>query len=118
MIAIVDYGAGNLFSVKNACDFLGLSTQITGDAAALRAADGIILPGVGAFPDAMRQLTAHGLTAVLQEEATKKPLLGICLGMQMLFEFGMEFERTEGLGLLPGFVARMETGGRKLPHVG
>ena len=83
MIAIIDYGAGNLFSVKNALDFLGLENKITNSAADLSAADRLILPGVGAFPDAMRMLGETGLIGVIKEEVRKKPLLGICLGMQM-----------------------------------
>ena len=82
MIAIIDYGAGNLFSVKNALDFLGLENKITNSAADLSAADRLILPGVGAFPDAMRMLGETGLIGVIKEEVRKKPLLGICLGMQ------------------------------------
>lgn len=118
MIAIVDYGAGNLFSVKNACDFLALDTVTTADTALLEQADGIILPGVGAFPDAMRSLAATGLIPVLRREAQKKPLLGICLGMQMLFDYSTEFEKTEGLGLIPGHVALIDSHGLKLPQIG
>ena len=84
MIAIVDYGAGNIFSVKNALDFLGLESQLTDDAAAIQAADAIILPGVGAFPSAMQMLKERNLVSVLQTESKKKPFLGICLGMQLL----------------------------------
>lgn len=118
MIAVVDYGAGNLFSVKNACDFLSIETRITRDPALIRAAEGIILPGVGAFPDAMQRLKETGLIPVLQAEAQKKPLLGICLGMQMLFDYSTEFGRTEGLGLIPGHVDRIPCQGLKLPHIG
>ena len=118
MIAVVDYGAGNLFSVKNACDFLSIETRITRDPALIRAAEGIILPGVGAFPDAMQRLKETGLIPVLQAEAQKKPLLGICLGMQMLFDYSTEFGRTEGLGLIPGHVDRIPCRGLKLPHIG
>ena len=102
MIAIIDYGAGNLFSVQNALGYLGIPSGITRDAEDLRRADGLILPGVGAFPDAMKMLSATGLTDTIREEAGKKPFLGICLGMQMLFEESTEFSRTRGLGLLPG----------------
>ena len=94
-IAIVDYGAGNLFSVKNALDFLGFENKITASADDLKAAGRLILPGVGAFPDAMRMLGESGLIGVIKKEAQKKPLLGICLGMQMLFEKGYEFGETE-----------------------
>lgn len=118
MIAIVDYGAGNLFSVKNACDSLFIETVITGDADELRAADGIILPGVGAFPDAMKKLGEKGLVPAIKEQADKKPLLGICLGMQMLFDYSTEFRKTEGLGLIPGYVDKLECGDLKLPQIG
>ena len=118
MIAVADYGAGNLFSVKNACDFLSIETKITRDPALIREAEGIILPGVGAFPDAMQRLKETGLIPVLQAEAQKKPLLGICLGMQMLFDYSTEFGRTEGLGLIPGHVDRIPCRGLKLPHIG
>lgn len=118
MIAIVDYGAGNLFSVKNACDFLLLETVITSDASVLEAADGIILPGVGAFPDAMKKLAATGLIPTLKAQAEKKPFLGICLGMQILFDYGTEFERCDGLGLIPGYVDLLPCGDLKLPQIG
>ena len=117
MIAIIDYGAGNLFSVKNALDFLGLENKIANSAADLSAADRLILPGVGAFPDAMRMLGETGLIGVIKEEVRKKPLLGICLGMQMLFEKGYEFGETDGLGLIPGSVKLMRPAGElPVPH--
>ncbi len=119
MIAIIDYGAGNLFSVKNALDFLGLENKITKDPDDLRNADKLILPGVGAFADAMRMLNESGLVEVIREEVQKKPLLGICLGMQMLFEKGYEFGETEGLGLIRGCVKLMEpVGNLAIPHIG
>ena len=118
MIAIVDYGAGNLFSVKNACDFLGLDTCFASNAGELETADGIILPGVGAFPDAMKKLSKTELIPVIQSQAKKKPLLGICLGMQLLFEYSTEFERCEGLGSLPGYVDLLPCGDLKLPQIG
>ena len=118
MIAIVDYGAGNLFSVKNACDYLGLETITTSDAKDLENADGIILPGVGAFADAMEKLEATGLIPVIKEQAGKKPLIGICLGMQMLFDYSTEFGKTEGLGLIPGYVDLIDCGDLKLPQIG
>ena len=119
MIAIIDYGAGNLFSVKNALDFLGLENKITNSADDLRRADRLILPGVGAFPDAMRMLGETGLISVIREEVQKKPLLGICLGMQMLFEKGYEFGETDGLGLIPGSVKLMHPAGDlPVPHIG
>lgn len=118
MIAIVDYGAGNLFSVKNALNALQASSEVTADRMVLEAADAIILPGVGAFPDAMRMLREKNLVDVLRQEAQRKPFLGICLGMQLLFETGYEFQETEGLGLLAGSVRRIRSGGRKIPHMG
>lgn len=118
MIAIIDYGAGNLFSVKNALDFLGIESQVTADPAALERADGLILPGVGAFPDAMAMLEQSGLVRVIREQAQKKPMLGICLGMQLLFETGYEFRETPGLGLIPGKVVKIDGGGLKIPHMG
>jgi glutamine amidotransferase len=118
MIAIVDYGAGNLFSVKNACDFLSLETVATSEATMLEAADGIILPGVGAFPDAMKMLHATGLLPIIKAQAKKKPLLGICLGMQILFDYGTEFERCDGLGLIPGYVDLLPCKELKLPQIG
>ena len=118
MIGIIDYGAGNLFSLKNALDFLELKSMITSSAAEIRDADQLILPGVGAFPDAMRMLERSGLTETIIEEAGRKPLLGICLGMQMLFEYGYEFEKVKGLALIPGEVNRIEAPGLKIPHMG
>lgn len=119
MIAIIDYGAGNLFSVKNALDFLGLENKITNTADDLRSADKLILPGVGAFPDAMKMLGETGLVGVIKEEVQKKPMLGICLGMQMLFDKGYEFGETDGLGLIPGSVKLMHPeGDLPVPHIG
>lgn len=119
MTAIIDYGAGNLFSVKNALDFLGIENKITNNPDDLRSADRLILPGVGAFPDAMRMLNESGLVEVIKEEVQKKPLLGICLGMQMLFEKGYEFGKTDGLGLIPGSVKLMHPqGDLPVPHIG
>ena len=119
MIAIVDYGAGNLFSVKNALDYLHIENKITADPADLASADGIILPGVGAFRDAMTMLNNSGFTeAIKTQAAAGKPLLGICLGMQMLFEKGYEFGETDGLGLIPGCVQLIDGGGLKIPHMG
>ncbi len=118
MTAIIDYGAGNLFSVKNALDFLGIENKITSSADDLRAADRLILPGVGAFPDAMRMLSESGLIGVIKEEVQKKPLLGICLGMQMLFEKGYEFGETDGLGLIKGSVKLMTPKDLAIPHIG
>jgi glutamine amidotransferase len=118
MIGIIDYGAGNLFSLKNALDFLGLDSVITSSADEIRSAERLILPGVGAFPDAMKMLEGSGLTETIIQEAEKKPLLGICLGMQMLFEYGYEFEKVRGLGLIPGEVDKIVAPGLKIPHMG
>ena len=115
--AIVDYGVGNLKSVTNAMHYLGLPTRITGDAKELERADAILLPGVGAFPDAAERLRQTGLDAVLLAQAGKKPILGICLGMQLLFEKGEEVRECAGLRLIPGCVRRIETA-EKLPHIG
>lgn len=116
-IAIVDYGAGNLMSVQNTLDFLGCDSRIADTAASIEGAAGVILPGVGAFPDAMDALHASGLTQAVRKAAEEKPFLGICLGMQMLFERSDEVRPCEGLGLLPGHIARIETR-LKLPQIG
>ncbi len=118
MIAIIDYGAGNLFSVKNALDFLKIPNIITSNKEEIQNASGIILPGVGAFPKAMQMLNGTGLTEFLKEQTTKKPLLGICLGMQMLFETSYEFEKVAGLGLIPGEIKPIPDCGLKVPHMG
>ncbi|MEG1658446.1 MAG: imidazole glycerol phosphate synthase subunit HisH [Oscillibacter sp.] len=122
MIAIVDYGVGNLFSLVSALDALGLASEVTRSAEALRAADRLILPGVGAFGDAKRKLDATGLVPVLREQAAQKPLLGICLGMQLLFEKSLEYGETAGLGLIPGEVAPLGEDltdqALKVPHMG
>ena len=116
-IAIVDYGVGNLKSVTNAMQFLGLNSCITNDARVLELADAIILPGVGAFPDAAEKLRASALDRIVIEQAERKPVLGICLGMQLLFDRGEEVRPCAGLGLIGGHVARIETQ-YKLPHIG
>lgn len=116
-IAIVDYGVGNLKSVSNALRFLGMQSVITSEAAVLEQADAVILPGVGAFPDAAERLRGPGLDVVLQKQAEKKPLLGICLGMQLLFQHGTEVRPCEGLGFVSGSVERIRTS-FKLPHIG
>ncbi|MEG1929737.1 MAG: imidazole glycerol phosphate synthase subunit HisH [Anaerovorax sp.] len=122
MIGIIDYGAGNLFSVKNAMDFLGAESKIICNPEELKQADKLILPGVGALPDAMKKLENTGLIEVILQETGKgKPLLGICLGMQMLFERGFEFGETTCLGLIPGTVSAMEGPEMallKIPHMG
>ena len=119
MIHIIDYGAGNLFSVQNALNYLQIENKITADPADLAGADGIILPGVGAFRDAMTMLNESGFTEAIKVQASAgKPILGICLGMQMLFEKGYEFGETDGLGLIPGNVVLIDGGGLKIPHMG
>lgn len=122
MTAIVDYGVGNLFSLSSSLRALDVETEITRDAGRLRAADRIILPGVGAFGDAKEKLASTGLVPVLLEAAEEKPLLGICLGMQLLFEKGFEYGEHAGLGLIPGVVADLrndlEDSALKVPHMG
>ena len=125
MIAIIDYGVGNLFSLRSSLRYLGFEAVVSGDAEVLRGADKLILPGVGAFGDAMDKLAAVGLIEPLRKlAAAGKPLLGICLGMQMLFSESLEFGRHEGLGLLPGRVEPMEAPLRalgldyKIPQIG
>ena len=122
MIAIVDYGVGNLFSLKSSFAAIGADAVVTGDADVLRRADRILLPGVGAFGDAAEKLRATGLDAVVIEQAgTGKPLMGICLGMQLLFDRGFEYGEHAGLGLIPGAVrpiADVIPAGLKIPHIG
>lgn len=118
MIAIVDYGAGNIFSVKNALDYIGVENKLTADAKDLVNADRIILPGVGAFPWAMKMLNSSGLVDVIREQAKVKPFLGICLGMQLIFDKGYEFEETDGLGLIKGTVKKIERDDLSIPHMG
>lgn len=115
--AIVDYGVGNLKSIANAFDYLGLKTQITGEAAVMERADSILLPGVGAFPDAADKLRKTGLDQRILDLADKKPILGICLGMQLLFDRSEEGRTTAGLGAIGGTVTRIPTQ-QKLPHIG
>lgn len=115
MIAIVDYGLGNLFSVKNALAYIGAESEITADAQAIKRADGVILPGVGAFGKGMEMLSQTGLAKCLQQQ--DKPLLGICLGMQFLFDKSYEFGAHSGLSLIDGEVVKMEVP-LKIPHMG
>lgn len=122
MIAIIDYGVGNLFSLSSSFKSIGADTVVTGDPEIIRKAEKLILPGVGAFRDAAEKLRATGLDKIIIEETAKgKPLLGICLGMQMLFEKSFEYGEYEGLGLIPGSVVPMKgvvPDDLKVPHIG
>ncbi|MBQ7096798.1 MAG: imidazole glycerol phosphate synthase subunit HisH [Clostridia bacterium] len=122
MIAIVDYGVGNLFSLKSSMEAIGAETVVTGDAHVIKSAEKIILPGVGAFEDAIAKLRSTGLDLVIKEEAGKgKPLMGICLGMQMLLEKSFEYGEFEGLGLIKGEVRCIDEvipKELKIPHIG
>lgn len=118
MIAVIDYGAGNLFSVCNALTYLGIAHEVTKDADTINRADAVILPGVGAFPAAMEALTATGLTDTIINNAKQKPLLGICLGMQMLFDRSDEMGDCAGLSLIPGEVRRIPSKRVIIPHMG
>ncbi len=122
MIGILDYGVGNLFSLSSSLKALGQEVTVTADPRELDRADRIILPGVGAFGDAMSKLEQTGLVPVVREMASQKPLLGICLGMQLLFEESLEYGRHKGLGFIPGQVAPLRPDlkdqGLKVPHMG
>lgn len=119
MIAIIDYGVGNLFSVEKALAALGADAKITSDARTIAAADKIVLPGVGAFGDCMENLTATGLIPTIKDFVkTGKPMLGICVGLQILFEGSDESIGVAGLGLLKGKVRRIQAPGLKVPHMG
>ena len=122
MIGIIDYGVGNLFSLRRSLEYVGAEAVVSGDEAVLRSVGKLILPGVGAFGDAAAKLRATGLDRlVLEEAAAGKPLLGICLGMQLLFEESEEYGLHKGLGLLPGRVVAMEgrlPAGLPIPHIG
>ena len=122
MIAIVDYGVGNLYSLHSSFKCIGADVKVTSDEKEIRDADKILLPGVGAFEDAAKKLRASGLDKVICEEAKNgKPLLGICLGMQMLFERSFEFGEHEGLGLIKGSIRPISDvipKGLKIPHIG
>ena len=118
-IAVLDYGMGNLRSVEKALERVGASPAVTSDEAEIAAADGLILPGVGAFPRAMEKIRELELDRMLNEAvAREKPVLGICLGLQLLFESSVEQGGAEGLGLLEGDVVEVPAGGRKVPHIG
>ena len=119
MIAIIDYGAGNLHSVKNALDFLGAESIITPNSEEILACDKIILPGVGAFGDAMDCLTKSGLDKTVKKAVElNKPLLGICLGLQLMFEESEETPGKKGLGIFKGKVVKIPDHGLKIPHMG
>ena len=122
MVAIVDYGVGNLFSLCSSFSAIGVDAVVTSDPAVITAASHILLPGVGAFGDAAKKLRASGLDRVVVAEAKRgKPLLGICLGMQLLFEKGFEYGEHEGLGLIKGEIrpiAEVIPADLKIPHIG
>jgi imidazole glycerol-phosphate synthase subunit HisH len=118
-IGVVDYGMGNRRSVEKALEHVGARVEVSGDPQRLRAMDGLVLPGVGAFPAGMAAIRAAGLDELLQERVeTGVPLLGLCLGMQLLFERSEEHDGATGLGLLAGTVRRLNAPGLKLPHIG
>ncbi len=122
-VAIIDYGVGNLFSLASSLRYLGVEAKVTAKAAELRAAERLILPGVGAFGDAAAKLRQSGLFTVVQEQAAAgKPLLGICLGMQLLFERSFEYGEHQGLGLIAGIVQDLQPDlldkSLKTPHIG
>ena len=119
MITVIDYKVGNLHSVMNAMNFIGADVIVSSDINDIRRADKLILPGVGAFPKSAAALKASGLfEEIIDECHAGKPLLGICLGMQLLFEESLEFGRTKGLGLIPGCVVPIDSHGLKIPHMG
>jgi glutamine amidotransferase len=119
LIAVVDYGMGNRRSVEKALERAGAQVLITSDHGELEAAAGLVIPGVGAFPLAMRRLGELGLIGLIRERAASRtPILGICLGMQLLFERSAELEPTDGLGLLEGEVTPLNAGGLRIPHIG
>ncbi len=118
-IAILDYGMGNLRSVEKAIERVGAEAEITADADRADSADGVVLPGVGAFPKAMRRVRELGHDRLIAERAgAGRPVLGICLGMQLLFESSSEGEGASGIGILPGAVEPLAADGLKLPHIG
>ncbi|MBF2397727.1 imidazole glycerol phosphate synthase subunit HisH [Listeria marthii] len=120
MIVIIDYDTGNTKSISKALDFIGLENKISSNQAAIKQADGVILPGVGAYPEAMQELTRRGLDVTLKEIAVAgKPILGVCLGMQLLLESSSEHTFTKGLGLIPGRVEKLpDKPGFAVPHMG
>ncbi|MDE5983899.1 MAG: imidazole glycerol phosphate synthase subunit HisH [Eubacterium sp.] len=120
MVAIIDYGAGNLSSVKKALDYLGAESEITQDKDKIMSASHVILPGVGSFGDAMKSMAERGLVDTVKKAALSgKPFLGICLGLQLLFESSEESEGVEGLGLIKGKIVQIpRDNGLKVPHIG
>ncbi len=121
MVGIIDYGVGNLFSLKSSLAYIGVDANVVSDEKSIAKCDRIILPGVGAFGDAALALQKTGLGEVVVDVAKKgMPLMGICLGMQLLFEEGLEFGTHKGLGLIPGKVVSIEplVNGNKIPHIG
>jgi imidazole glycerol-phosphate synthase subunit HisH len=118
-VGVIDYGMGNRRSVEKALEHVGASVSLTGDDRELQACDGLVLPGVGAFPKAMDNLRALGLVDVIRARVEQgTPLLGICLGMQLLFEHSEEMGSAPGLGLIPGEVTRLHAGELRIPHIG
>jgi glutamine amidotransferase len=118
-IAILDYGVGNLRSVEKALEHVGATARISSDPTQVRAADGVILPGVGAMPRAMERIREYGVDELIAERCgAGVPILGICLGLQLLFESTTEFGGADGLGLLEGPVSELEAEGLKVPHIG
>ena len=117
---VIDYGAGNLRSVEKAMNFINADFIISSDPSVVSSSDAVILPGVGAFPEAMKKLDEYGLTDALKKHVlvNKRPLFGICLGMQMLFDKSYEFKETDGLGFISGTVEKMQFDGLKVPHMG
>ena len=119
MIAIVDYGMGNRRSVEKAFEKVGAPARLTSDHEEIARADGLVVVGVGAFPEAMRRLNEQRLSEVIVDRARAgTPVIGLCLGMQLLFTESVEHEGSEGLGLLPGRVVKLDARGEKLPHIG
>ena len=119
MIAVIDYGVGNLFSVSKAVEAVGATVEVTGDPDRIRAAEKLILPGVGAFGDCMKNLRAASLDGVIVDEIARgKPLMGICVGLQILFESSEESPNVDGLGVFKGTVKKIRAEGLKIPHMG
>ena len=119
MIAIIDYGMGNIHSVKKALELYGAKIKVSNNPKEISACEKIVLPGVGAFGDAMQELDKQGLTALIKDELkNKKPFLGICLGMQLLFDRSEEAAKCKGLGIIKGEVKRFSAANLKVPHMG